>query len=139
MASQPTFDGIHIINHYVGDESYQSSDEDGVKDSTLQDTQQRSRIRLHPNLRDTDSEEEDGEELQLSVPQSSNRKSTTVWWPPAGCQSKDMGCQHSLWKTGMFPAAISQRSGTGEGNASSFHMMRITLADLVFLRLPPFL
>lgn len=84
LASQPTFDGIHIVNHYVGDnESYQSSDEDGVKDSTLQDPQQRSggRIRLRPNLVDTDSdeeEEEDGEALRLSVPQSSSHKSTTV-------------------------------------------------------------
>uniref|UniRef100_A0A7N6BHZ8 Rab-GAP TBC domain-containing protein n=1 Tax=Anabas testudineus TaxID=64144 RepID=A0A7N6BHZ8_ANATE len=78
LGSQATFDGIHIINHYVGDESYQSSDEDGVKDATLQDTQQRSRIRLRPNLRDTDSDEEDGEELRLSVPQSGNHKSTTV-------------------------------------------------------------
>ncbi|XP_071343364.1 ecotropic viral integration site 5 protein homolog isoform X4 [Trachinotus anak] len=78
LASQPTFDGIHIVNHYAGDnESYQSSDEDGVKDPTLKDTQQRSsgRIRLHPNLGDSDSEEEDGEGLRLSVPQS---KSTTV-------------------------------------------------------------
>ncbi|XP_022075871.2 EVI5-like protein isoform X1 [Acanthochromis polyacanthus] len=85
LASQPTFDGIHIVNHYVGDnESYQSSDEDGVPDSTLQDPQQRSggRIRLRPNLVDTDSdeeeEEEDGEALRLSVPQSSSHKSTTV-------------------------------------------------------------
>uniref|UniRef100_A0A4W6CZX1 Ecotropic viral integration site 5 n=1 Tax=Lates calcarifer TaxID=8187 RepID=A0A4W6CZX1_LATCA len=81
MASQPTFDGIHIVNHYAGDdESYQSSDEDGVKDPTLQDTQQRSggRIRLRPNLGDTDSEEEDGEALRLSVPQSGSHKSTTV-------------------------------------------------------------
>uniref|UniRef100_A0A3Q1ATM7 Rab-GAP TBC domain-containing protein n=1 Tax=Amphiprion ocellaris TaxID=80972 RepID=A0A3Q1ATM7_AMPOC len=85
LASQPTFDGIHIVNHYVGDnESYQSSDEDGVKDSTLQNPQQRSggRIRLRPNLVDTDSdeeeEEEDGEALRLSVPQSSSHKSTTV-------------------------------------------------------------
>uniref|UniRef100_H3D8C4 Ecotropic viral integration site 5 n=1 Tax=Tetraodon nigroviridis TaxID=99883 RepID=H3D8C4_TETNG len=31
LSGQPTFDGIHIINHYVGDVgSYQSSDEDGV-------------------------------------------------------------------------------------------------------------
>ncbi|XP_067368867.1 ecotropic viral integration site 5 protein homolog isoform X7 [Channa argus] len=79
LANQPTFDGIHIINHYVGEESYQSSDDDGVKGHTLQDPQQRSRIRLHPNLRDTDSEEEEEEEeLRLSVPQGSNHKSTTV-------------------------------------------------------------
>uniref|UniRef100_A0A3Q3LRI7 Ecotropic viral integration site 5b n=1 Tax=Mastacembelus armatus TaxID=205130 RepID=A0A3Q3LRI7_9TELE len=86
LAHQPTFDGIHIVNHYVGDdESYQSSEEDEVKDPTLQDTQQRTvgRIRLRPNVMDTDSEEEeeeeeDGEGLRLSVPQSSSSKFTTV-------------------------------------------------------------
>ncbi|XP_053177673.1 ecotropic viral integration site 5 protein homolog isoform X5 [Scomber japonicus] len=84
MAKQAAFDGIHIVNHYVGDyESYHSSDEDGVKDPTLQDTQQRSgsggRIRLRPNLGDTDSEdEEDGEALRLTVPSSGSHKSTTV-------------------------------------------------------------
>ncbi|KAM8745753.1 ecotropic viral integration site 5 protein homolog isoform X3 [Acanthopagrus latus] len=83
LASQPTFDGIHIVNHYAGDDgSYQSSDEDGVKVPTLRDSQQRSggRIRLQPNLGDTDSEEEeeDDEALRLSVPQSGSHKSTTV-------------------------------------------------------------
>lgn len=81
MAGPPTFDGIHIINHYVGGESYQSSDDDGVKDSSPADARRRSRIRLHPNLRDSDSEEEedgDGDELRLSVPHGSNHKSTTV-------------------------------------------------------------
>lgn len=90
LSSQPTFDGIHIINHYVEDVgSYQSSDEDGVKGHALQDGQQRSgggRVRLRPNLRDTDSEEEEEEEdeddnheaLRLSVPQSGSHKSTTV-------------------------------------------------------------
>ncbi|XP_035508633.1 ecotropic viral integration site 5 protein homolog isoform X2 [Morone saxatilis] len=82
LANQPTFDGIHIVNHYVGDDgSYQSSDEDGVKDPTLQDSQHRSRgrIRLRPNLQDTDSEEEEDEDaLRLSVPQSGSHKSTTV-------------------------------------------------------------
>ncbi|KAM7012984.1 ecotropic viral integration site 5 protein homolog isoform 5-T7 [Tautogolabrus adspersus] len=81
LANPPTFDGIHIVNHYVRDDrSYQSSDEDGVKDTILQDSQLRSggRIRLRPNLPDTDSEEddEDDEALRLSVPPSS--KSTTV-------------------------------------------------------------
>uniref|UniRef100_A0A665WHA6 Rab-GAP TBC domain-containing protein n=2 Tax=Echeneis naucrates TaxID=173247 RepID=A0A665WHA6_ECHNA len=79
LAGHATFDGIHIVNHYGGDdESYQSSDEDGVKDSILPaDGQQRSnsRIRLHPKLGDSDSEDEDGEALRLSVPQG---KSTTV-------------------------------------------------------------
>ncbi|XP_071782305.1 ecotropic viral integration site 5 protein homolog isoform X4 [Centroberyx gerrardi] len=84
LPSQPAFDGIHIVNHYGGDdESYHSSDEDGVKDPTLLDAQQRSssssRIRLHPNLEDTDSEgEEDSEALRLSVPSSGSHKSTTV-------------------------------------------------------------
>ncbi|KAG7514776.1 ecotropic viral integration site 5 protein-like isoform X1 [Solea senegalensis] len=89
LSSQPTFDGIHIVNHYVGDnESYQSSDEEGIKVPALQETQQRSsgRIRLRPNLRDTDSdeeeeeeeEEEDSEALRLSVPQSSSHKTTAV-------------------------------------------------------------
>uniref|UniRef100_A0A3Q3VZS6 Rab-GAP TBC domain-containing protein n=1 Tax=Mola mola TaxID=94237 RepID=A0A3Q3VZS6_MOLML len=81
LTTQPTFDGIHIVNHYVGDDgSYQSSDEDGVKDPSLQEAQRRSggRIRLRPNLGDTESEEEeeDDEALRLSVPQS--HKSTTV-------------------------------------------------------------
>ncbi|XP_030289924.1 ecotropic viral integration site 5 protein homolog isoform X3 [Sparus aurata] len=84
LANQPTFDGIHIVNHYAGDDgSYQSSDEDGVKVPTLRDSHQRSggRIRLQPNLGDTDSEEEeeeDDEALRLSVPQSGSHKSTTV-------------------------------------------------------------
>ncbi|XP_058493994.1 EVI5-like protein isoform X1 [Solea solea] len=85
LSTQPTFDGIHIVNHY---ESYQSSDEEGIKVPALQETQQRSsgRIRLRPNLRDTDSdeeeeeeeEEEDSEALRLSVPQSSSHKTTAV-------------------------------------------------------------
>ncbi|XP_041861434.1 ecotropic viral integration site 5 protein homolog isoform X3 [Melanotaenia boesemani] len=77
-ATRPTFDRIHIINHYKGiSESYQSSD-----DPHLQEPQQSSsrRIKLHPKLGDTDSEDEedDGEALRLSVPQSSSHKSTTV-------------------------------------------------------------
>uniref|UniRef100_A0A665WHN2 Rab-GAP TBC domain-containing protein n=1 Tax=Echeneis naucrates TaxID=173247 RepID=A0A665WHN2_ECHNA len=78
LAGHATFDGIHIVNHYGGDdESYQSSDEDGVKDSILPaDGQQRSnsRIRLHPKLGDSDSEDEDGEALRLSVPQGKDRR-----------------------------------------------------------------
>lgn len=97
-----TFDGIHIVNHYVGDDgSYQSSDEDGVKD-----TQQRSggRITLHPDLGDTESEEEveDDEALRLSVPQSGSHKSTTVWPAPAEEEEEP------------FPAGISEEtSGSG--------------------------
>ncbi|KAM4629373.1 ecotropic viral integration site 5 protein homolog isoform 2-T2 [Polymixia lowei] len=85
LPNQPTFDGIHIVNHYVGDdESYHSSDEDGVKAPALPDAQPRSgssgsRIRLHPTLEDTDSEgEEDGEALRLSVPSNGSHKSTVV-------------------------------------------------------------
>lgn len=86
LAGQSTFDGIHIVNHYGGDddESYQSSDDDGVKDATLQDGQQRGggggRVKLRANLRDTDSDEDedDGEALRLSVPQSGSHKSTAV-------------------------------------------------------------
>uniref|UniRef100_A0A667XM29 Ecotropic viral integration site 5 n=2 Tax=Myripristis murdjan TaxID=586833 RepID=A0A667XM29_9TELE len=83
LPSQPNFDGIHIVNHYVGDdESYHSSDEDAIKHPNLLDTQQRGssgRIRLHPNLADTDSEgEEDGEALRLSVASNGSHKSTTV-------------------------------------------------------------
>ncbi|XP_075997622.1 ecotropic viral integration site 5 protein homolog isoform X5 [Genypterus blacodes] len=85
LASQSTFDGIHIVNHYVeDDESYQSSDEDGIKDSNLSDSERMSlssRIRLHPKLEDVDSDgEDDGEALRLTVPSSSSssHKSTTV-------------------------------------------------------------
>ncbi|XP_034036615.1 ecotropic viral integration site 5 protein homolog isoform X3 [Thalassophryne amazonica] len=79
LPAQPTFDGIHFVNHCAGDdESYHSSDDDGVKDLTVPDNHQtsgNSRVRLHPHIEDTDSEEEGGEALQLSVPAS---KSTTV-------------------------------------------------------------
>lgn len=84
MCSQPTFDGIHLVNHFGGDdESYQSSDEDGARDPSLQKLEQRSgagagRVRLRPNLPDTDSDEDDSEALRLSIPASSNHKSTTV-------------------------------------------------------------
>ncbi|XP_068174826.1 ecotropic viral integration site 5 protein homolog isoform X3 [Antennarius striatus] len=88
LVCPPNFDGIHIINHYGGDDvSYQSSDEDGVKGPTLKESQQRAggRVRLRPNLGDTESEDEEEEEddddeeaLRLSVPQSGSHKSTTV-------------------------------------------------------------
>ncbi|XP_056133380.1 ecotropic viral integration site 5 protein homolog isoform X2 [Lampris incognitus] len=84
LTHQPTFDGIHIVNHYVGeDESYHSSDEDELKVPTPPEAQQRgrtsSRIRLHPNLGDTDSEgEEDGDNLHISVTSSGSHKSTMV-------------------------------------------------------------
>ncbi|RVE73963.1 hypothetical protein OJAV_G00036340 [Oryzias javanicus] len=78
IPSQPTFDGIHIVNHYTGvDDAYRSSDDDG-----MEAPQPRSctRIRLHPNLGDTDSEEDGEETLRLTVPQNNNNnhKSTTV-------------------------------------------------------------
>lgn len=95
LPGQPTFDGIHIVNHYTGgvDDAYRSSDEDGAAPP-----QQRGRrlIRLHPALGDSDSEE-DGETLRLTVPQN-NHKSTTVWSAPAW---PDRG------RCGGFPAEIS--------------------------------
>ncbi|CAL8309497.1 unnamed protein product [Lota lota] len=86
-AGPPSFDGIHIVNHYTGGsgigESYHSSDEDSAKGAILAGGQLRGvipgRIRLHPNLDDTDSEgEDDGETLRLSLPSSAPHKSTTV-------------------------------------------------------------
>uniref|UniRef100_A0A3B3CY80 Ecotropic viral integration site 5b n=1 Tax=Oryzias melastigma TaxID=30732 RepID=A0A3B3CY80_ORYME len=63
--SQPTFDGIHIVNHYTGvEDAYRSSDDDGME---APQSRSCTRIRLHPNLGDTDSEE-DGETLRLTVP-----------------------------------------------------------------------
>ncbi|XP_073726275.1 ecotropic viral integration site 5 protein homolog isoform X2 [Misgurnus anguillicaudatus] len=81
LTNQPSFDGIHIVNHYGGDhESYPSSDEDGVKMSPcLTGRQIRGRITLHPNLGDSESDDdEDGDDLQLTVPSNDNRKTTTV-------------------------------------------------------------
>ncbi|KAK7144722.1 hypothetical protein R3I94_010971 [Phoxinus phoxinus] len=81
LPDQPSFDGIHIVNHYGGDnESYQSSDEDGVKLSPhLTSHQVRSRITLHPNLEDSESEgDEEGDTLRLTVPSNGSHKTTTV-------------------------------------------------------------
>ncbi|XP_058634097.1 ecotropic viral integration site 5 protein homolog isoform X3 [Onychostoma macrolepis] len=81
LPGQPSFDGIHIVNHYGGDnESYQSSDEDGVKLSPqLTSHQVRGRITLHPNLEDSESEgDEEGDALRLSVPSNGSHKTTTV-------------------------------------------------------------
>uniref|UniRef100_A0A8C2CKC6 Ecotropic viral integration site 5b n=1 Tax=Cyprinus carpio TaxID=7962 RepID=A0A8C2CKC6_CYPCA len=81
LHDQPSFDGIHIVNHYGGDnESYQSSDEDGVKLSPqLTRHQVRGRITLHPNLEDSESEgDEEGDALRLSVPSNVSHKTTTV-------------------------------------------------------------
>ncbi|XP_026120120.1 ecotropic viral integration site 5 protein-like isoform X7 [Carassius auratus] len=81
LAGQPSFDGIHIVNHYGGDnESYQSSDEDGVKLSPqLTSHQVRGRITLHPNLEDSESEgDEEGDTLRLSVSSNGSHKTTTV-------------------------------------------------------------
>lgn len=90
--SQPTFDGIHIVNHYTGvEDAYRSSDDDGME---APQSRSCTRIRLHPNLGDTDSEE-DGETLRLTVPQNNNNnhKSTTVWsapaWPERGGSRKN--------------------------------------------------
>ncbi|KAG1940920.1 ecotropic viral integration site 5 protein [Pimephales promelas] len=81
LPDQPSFDGIHIVNHYGGDnESYQSSDEDGVKLSPhLTSHQVRGRITLHPNLGDSESEgDEEGDTLRLTVPSNGSHKTTTV-------------------------------------------------------------
>ncbi|XP_052455473.1 EVI5-like protein isoform X1 [Carassius gibelio] len=81
LHEQPSFDGIHIVNHYGGDnESYQSSDEDGVKLSPqLSRHQVRGRNTLHPNLEDSESEgDEEGDALRLSVPSNVSHKTTTV-------------------------------------------------------------
>ncbi|KAG9341510.1 hypothetical protein JZ751_019015 [Albula glossodonta] len=74
LTNQPTFDGIHIVNHYIGDdESYHSSDEDMGKNllcgvpPAFEQRQDARRIVLHPNLADSDSDEDD-ESLRLSVP-----------------------------------------------------------------------
>ncbi|XP_053725301.1 ecotropic viral integration site 5 protein homolog isoform X4 [Synchiropus splendidus] len=84
LSNPPTFDGIHIINHYGGTgDSYHSSDEEGIKDPAHPESQQRSggRIRLRPCLVDTDSDEEDedaedSDALRLCVPPTANHKST---------------------------------------------------------------
>ncbi|XP_051569137.1 ecotropic viral integration site 5 protein homolog isoform X3 [Myxocyprinus asiaticus] len=80
IPDQPNFDGIHIVNHYGGDnESYQSSDEDGVKLSPhLTGHQVGGRITLHPNLEDSESEGDEGDALRLTLPSNVSRKTTTV-------------------------------------------------------------
>ncbi|XP_072540234.1 ecotropic viral integration site 5 protein homolog isoform X3 [Salminus brasiliensis] len=81
LPDQTNFDGIHIVNHYGGDdESYQSSDEEGMKlPSHLSSLPGTGRITLHPQLEDSDSEgDEDGEGLRLMVPSNSSHKTTTV-------------------------------------------------------------
>ncbi|XP_056459437.1 ecotropic viral integration site 5 protein homolog isoform X2 [Gadus chalcogrammus] len=85
---QPSYDGIHIVNHYTGGsgvgEPYHSSDEDSAKGAVLAGGGLGGvgpgRIRLHPNLDDTDSDgEDDGETLRLSLPSSAPpHKSTAV-------------------------------------------------------------
>ncbi|XP_036409685.1 ecotropic viral integration site 5 protein homolog isoform X3 [Megalops cyprinoides] len=89
VSSQPTFDGIHIVSHYMGDEElYQSSDEDTSKGdpcdlpSPYEPQRNSSRIVLHSNMVDTDSDpEEDGLHLSVSTADSQaqkSRKTTTV-------------------------------------------------------------
>uniref|UniRef100_A0A8C9V8C3 Ecotropic viral integration site 5 n=2 Tax=Scleropages formosus TaxID=113540 RepID=A0A8C9V8C3_SCLFO len=86
LSGQPTFDGIHIVNHYVGDDdSYHSSDEDMGKDpsitvpSSFGQRQEARRIVLHPNLVESDSDgEEDGLRLSLPSEALNSHKTTTV-------------------------------------------------------------
>ncbi|KAJ8375283.1 hypothetical protein SKAU_G00058630 [Synaphobranchus kaupii] len=75
LTNPPTFDGIHIVNHYMGDdESYHSSDDDVGKDllcgapPLFMSPQDARRIVLHPNLAEDTDSEEDEESLRLSVP-----------------------------------------------------------------------
>ncbi|KAG7488240.1 hypothetical protein MATL_G00032340 [Megalops atlanticus] len=74
LSDLPSFDGIHMVNHYMGDnESYLSSDEDMGKNrlcgvsAPFKSRPDARRIVLHPNLVDMDSEEEE-DGLHLSVP-----------------------------------------------------------------------
>ncbi|XP_034635666.1 ecotropic viral integration site 5 protein homolog isoform X2 [Trachemys scripta elegans] len=47
FSDQPTFDGIHIVNHLIGDdESFHSSDEDFISNSIQED-----RVRFHLHRR----------------------------------------------------------------------------------------
>lgn len=88
LSGQANFDGIHIVNHYAGDDgSYQSSDEEVSGDASLRDARLSGgdgdgRVRLRPNLRisgsEDDEDEEDDEALRLSVPPAAAHKSTTV-------------------------------------------------------------
>ncbi|XP_035276553.1 EVI5-like protein isoform X2 [Anguilla anguilla] len=81
VCSQPSFDGIHIVSHYIGDDGpYPSPDTPSPPESQRDVT----RIVLHSSVVDTDS---DGEEdsLRLTVPPAAgpqqaqnNRKTTTV-------------------------------------------------------------
>ncbi|XP_069049999.1 ecotropic viral integration site 5 protein homolog isoform X2 [Lepisosteus oculatus] len=87
LSGQPTFDGIHIVNHYMGDdESYHSSDEEGLAGPVgrsaaagasrpFDPRRDVPRIVLRADLEDTDSED-DEEPPSLTVPPESY--STTV-------------------------------------------------------------
>uniref|UniRef100_W5MB74 Ecotropic viral integration site 5 n=1 Tax=Lepisosteus oculatus TaxID=7918 RepID=W5MB74_LEPOC len=87
LSGQPTFDGIHIVNHYMGDdESYHSSDEEGLAGPVGRSAAASAsrpfdprrdvpRIVLRADLEDTDSED-DEEPPSLTVPPESY--STTV-------------------------------------------------------------
>lgn len=97
LPNRTSFDRIHFVNHYGGDnESYQSSDEDGVKlPLNVPPRPGGGRITLHPQLGDTDSDaDEDGESLRLTVPSSNSHKSTTVW-PPSDTNAPDRNLQGS--------------------------------------------
>ncbi|XP_062371607.1 ecotropic viral integration site 5 protein homolog isoform X4 [Sardina pilchardus] len=86
LPSQPSFDGIHIVNHYGDTESYHSSDDDAAA-AKLSIPQTGGdgdasggiggRITLHADLGDTDSDE-DNEALRLQLPTNGSHKTTTV-------------------------------------------------------------
>ncbi|XP_031431289.1 EVI5-like protein isoform X2 [Clupea harengus] len=87
LSNPPSFDGIHIVNHYGDTESYHSSDDDAL--AKLPNPQGGGggggsdagsvggRITLHADLEDTDSDE-DNESLRLTVPTNGSHKTTTV-------------------------------------------------------------
>ncbi|XP_063056989.1 EVI5-like protein [Engraulis encrasicolus] len=88
------FDSIHIVNHYGDRECYASSDEEQEEDEEAASRLARSRrgrlgeggggggggggrITLHPELEDSDSDD-DGEALRLTVPTNGNSHKTTT-------------------------------------------------------------
>ncbi|XP_043376448.1 ecotropic viral integration site 5 protein homolog isoform X10 [Dermochelys coriacea] len=67
FSDQPTFDGIHIVNHLIGDESFHSSDEDFISNSIQEGGvhfhlhRRTGHMTLDPTVVDSsDSDTEDG-------------------------------------------------------------------------------